>query len=146
MQTKTYIPKAGEIERKWYLIDAKDQILGRLATRISRLLTGKDKPLYTPHLECGDHVVVINAKKIRVTGNKLKDKLYRHYTGYPGGLHESTLEVMMVKKPEDVIMLAVERMLPKNRMGAKMIKHLHVYSEETHEQQAQKPVPLPLNS
>jgi large subunit ribosomal protein L13 len=142
MPTKTYIPKQDEIEKKWFLIDAKDQVLGRLAVKVSRLLTGKGKPIYTPHLECGDHVVVINAKKIRVTGNKIKDKMYSHYTGYPGGLRQYNFETLLAKKPEEVIIRAVERMLPKNRMGAKMIKHLHVYSDETHTQQAQKPVSL----
>ncbi len=142
MLPKTYIPKENELQKKWHLIDAKDQILGRLATRISGLLIGKGKPLYTPHMDCGDHVIVINAKRIRVTGNKVKDKMYSHYTGYPGGLRQYNFETLMAKKPEEIITRAVQRMLPKNRLAAKMIKHLHVYAGETHEQQAQKPVPL----
>ncbi len=142
MLPRTYIPKQTEIEQKWYLVDAKDQILGRLATRLARLLTGKAKRLYTPHLDCGDHVIVINAKKIRVTGNKLKAKIYTHYTGYNAGLKITNLEALLAKKPTAVIFKAVERMLPKNRMQARMMKRLHVYPDETHEQQAQKPVTL----
>ena len=142
MQVKTYIPKQEEIRRKWYLIDANGQVLGRLATKVAKLLIGKGKVFYTPHLECGDHVVLINAKQIRVTGNKLKDKTYSHYTGYPGGLRQYKLQSLLSEKPEEVIERAVERMLPKNRMGAKMIKHLHVYPDAAHEQQAQKPIPF----
>lgn len=137
MLAKTFIPK--QVERKWYVIDATDKVLGRLAVKIATLLTGKRKVIYTPHIECGDYVVVINAKKIRVTGNKLKDKIYAHYTGYPGGRREFTLEMLMAKKPTFVIKEAVRKMLPKNRMGDKLLKHLHVYEDANHEQQAQKP-------
>ena len=142
MLPRTYIPKQTEFPEKWYLIDAKDQILGRLAVKVGRILTGKDKRNFTPHLMCGDHVVIINAKQIRVTGNKLKDKVYTHYTGYPGGLHSANLETLLTKKPTEVISRAVERMLPKNRQTAKLMKRLHVYPEGTHEQQAQKPVAI----
>ncbi len=142
MLPRTYIPKVNELEKKWFLIDAKDQVLGRLATKIARLLMGKGKVIYTPHLECGDHVVVVNAKKIRVTGNKMKDKVYSHYTGYPGGLHQYSFETLLAKRPGEIIIRAVERMLPKNRLASKMIKHLHVYAEESHEQGAQKPVAI----
>lgn len=142
MLNKTYIPKADEIEKKWYLVDAKDQVLGRLATKVAGLLMGKGKPLYTPHIDCGDHVVVINAAKVRVTGNKLKDKLYRYYTGYPGGLREANLETMMAKKPTFVITQAVERMMPNNRLRPKRMKHLLVYAGETHKQPASQLIPL----
>ncbi len=145
MVPKTYIPKQGEIEQKWYLVDAKDQILGRLATRVARLLMGKGKPAFAPHLDCGDHVVLINAGKIKVTGNKLKDKIYSHYTGYPGGLRQYNFETLLKKSPKEVISRAVRRMLPKNRLAEKQLKHLHVYAEASHENQAQKPVPLQLN-
>ena len=140
MLPKTYIPKEKEIERKWFLIDADGQILGRLATKVACLLMGKGKVIYTPHMEVGDYVIVINAKKIRVTGNKAKDKIYTHYTGYPGGIRQYNYETLMEKKPEQIIIRAVERMLPKNRLGSKMIKHLHVYPDQEHEQQAQTPV------
>jgi len=139
MLAKTFIPKEKDIVHKWYLIDAKDKVLGRLAVKLATLLTGKRKVIYTPHMECGDHVVVINAKNIRVTGNKLKDKIYAHYTGYPGGRREFTLETLMTKKPTFVITEAVRKMLPKNRMGDKILKHLHVYEDANHEHQAQKP-------
>lgn len=142
MINKTYIPKANEITKKWYLVDAKGQVLGRLATQIASLLMGKGKPLYTPHIECGDHVVVINAAGIRVTGNKLKDKVYRHYTGYPGGLRQQTLETLMAKKPVEVIAHAVERMMPNNRMRAKRMKHLHVHAGETHKHSSAPLIPL----
>lgn len=140
--TKTYIPKTGELDKKWFVIDAKDQVLGRLATRVARLLIGKGKVIYTPHMECGDHVIIINAKQIRVTGNKAKDKVYQHYTGYPDGLRQYNFETLLAKKPREIIFRAVERMLPKNRMAAKMMTRLHVYADGTHEQQAQKPVIL----
>ena len=139
---KTYIPKANEIERKCFLVDAQGQILGRLATRIAMILMGKDEPFYTPYMECGDQVVVINAKGIRVTGRKVKEKIYQHYTGYPGGRHISTFEVVLAKKPELIIMEAVRRMLPKNKLGDKMLKHLRVYAGADHRQAAQKPVPI----
>lgn len=136
MSTKTYIPKASEIEKKWYLIDADGQILGRLAVKVASLLMGKGKVLYTPHLDCGDYVVVVNAAKVRVTGKKAKDKVYSHYTGYPGGLREYNFETLLAKKPKEVITRAVERMMPNNRLRAKRMKHLHVYADGTHRHQA----------
>src|SRR3989338_1539409 len=135
---KTYIPKANEIERKCFLIDAQGQILGRLATRVATLLIGKDEPNYTPHMECGDQVVVINAKGIRVSGRKAKEKIYQHYTGYPGGRHTSTFEELQARKPELIITEAVRRMLPKNRLAEKMLKRLRVYPSAEHRQMAQK--------
>ena len=143
---KTYIPKVGEIDRKCFLIDAEGQILGRLAVKVATLLTGKDEPMYVPHMECGDQVIVINARKIRVTGRKLKDKTYDHYTGYPGGRTEITFEMMQQKKPEFIITEAVRKMLPKNRLRPKMLKRLHVYADATHRQAAQQPVTLSLSS
>ncbi len=141
---KTYLPKPNEIERKCFLIDAQDQILGRLATRVATLLIGKDEPFYTPHIECGDQVVIINAKGIRVTGRKAKTKIYQNYTGYPGGRHTITFEDLQAKKPELIITEAVRRMLPKNRLADRMLKRLHVYADGEHRQAAQKPEPIQL--
>jgi large subunit ribosomal protein L13 len=139
---KTFLPKPAEIEKKWYLVDAKDAILGRLATKVARVLMGKGKPFYTPHVECGDYVVVINARQVRVTGNKRKDKWYDHYTGYPGGRVAYNFEKLSSEKPEEIIFRAVRRMLPNNRLAARMLKHLHVYAESNHAHQAQRPAPL----
>ena len=141
---KTFIPKPNELERKCFLIDAEGQILGRLATRVATILMGKDEPFYTPHMECGDQVVVINAKGIRVTGRKAKEKIYQSYTGYPGGRKVQTFEEVQAEKPEFIIMEAVRRMLPKNRLGDKMLKHLRVYACAEHRQAAQKPIPIQL--
>lgn len=141
---KTYIPKTNEIERKCFLIDAQGKILGRLATRVATLLMGKDEPLYTPHMECGDQVVVINAKGVRVTGRKAKEKVYQHYTGYPGGRRTETFEELRTKAPELIITEAVRRMLPKNRLGDRMLKRLRVYAQAEHRQLAQKPIPIQL--
>jgi large subunit ribosomal protein L13 len=128
-----------DIDRKWVLIDAKDKILGRLATRIAKILMGKTKATYTPNALCGDHVVVINAKYVRVTGNKEQGKIYDKYTGYPSGRKEMTLKILREKNPSKVISLAVKGMLPKNNLGARMLKALKVYPEDTHQQSAQKP-------
>ncbi|MBI4368166.1 MAG: 50S ribosomal protein L13 [Candidatus Omnitrophica bacterium] len=139
---KTYLPKLSEIERKCFLVDANGQILGRLATRLATILMGKDEPFYTPHLECGDQVIVINAKGIRVTGRKAKEKIYQHYSGYPGGRNTCTFEELQAVKPELIISEAVRRMLPKNRLAEKMLKRLRVYAGPEHRQAAQKPVPI----
>ncbi len=139
---KTYMPKERDIERKWYLIDAKDKILGRLASQIARILRGKHKPIYSPHMDTGDAVIVINASKIRVTGRKLKQKVYRRFSGYPGGLREVTLEAMLKRKPEEVIRLAVRRMLPGGPLGRDIFKKLKVYPSQAHPHIAQKPVEL----
>ncbi len=127
---KTYIPKKTEITRSWYLVDAKDKILGRLAARVASVLRGKHKAIFTPHLDTGDPVVVINAAKIRVTGRKLKQKIYRRYSGYPGGLREIPLETLLAKSPETVIRLAVSRMLPQGPLARRIIKKLKVYRDE----------------
>ena len=129
---KTYSTKASDIERQWHVIDAEDQILGRLATRIASLLMGKHKPMFTRHLDTGDFVVVINADKIRVTGNKAKQKVYYRHSGYPGGLKSITLEEMMQSHPTRAIEYAVKGMLPKNKLGTSMLKKLRVYAGDTH--------------
>lgn len=133
----TYSLKGGDIEKGWRVIDAEGQTLGRLATEVAGLLRGKHKPSYTPHMDMGDSVVVVNATKIRVTGNKLADKTYYRHTGYMGGLKERQLEEMLAKHPERVIELAVRGMLPKNKLGRKQLKHLKVYAGPEHPHQAQ---------
>lgn len=139
---KTYIPKKKDIELKWYLVDAKGQVLGRLAARIASILRGKHKPEFSPHMDTGDGVVVINADKVIVTGKKLKTKIYKRYSGYPDGLHTRTLEQMMKTKPTEVIMHAVKGMLPKGPLGRDTIKKLKVYVGDKHKQTAQQPVEL----
>ncbi len=139
---KTYIPKLAEIERKWHLVDAEGKILGRLASRIAQILSGKDKPIYTPHLDVGDFVVVINAEKVKVTGGKEEKKIYYRHTGYPGGLKERTYEELLSKKPQDIIRKAVRGMLPKNKLGRQMFKKLKVYTGSEHPHQAQSPEKL----
>jgi len=136
---KTYIPSKEEISRKWWLVDAKGKILGRLATEIAKLLMGKDKPEYTPHLDMGDFVVVINAHKVRVTGGKEKKKIYYHHSGYPGGLKQRTFEELMERNPEEIIWRAVKGMLPKNKLRKKRLKRLKIYVDENHSHAAQKP-------
>ena len=136
---KTYAVRASEIERQWWVVDASDQTLGRLATRIATLLEGKHKPIYSPHIDTGDHVVVVNAGKVKVTGNKLIQKRYYRHSGYPGGLREESLQALLVRKPELVIERAVKGMLPQNRLGRAMFKKLKVYSGAEHPHQAQQP-------
>lgn len=133
----TYSLKGDEIEKDWHVVDAEGQTLGRLATVVAGMLRGKHKPSYTPHLDMGDHVVVVNASKIRVTGNKMSDKIYYRHTGYMGGLKERTLAEMLEKHPERVIEVAVRGMLPKNKLGRKILKHLKVYSGPDHPHEAQ---------
>jgi len=139
---KTYIPKLAEIERKWYLVDAEGKVLGRLASRLAQILSGKDKPIYTPHLDVGDFVVVINAEKVKVTGGKEEKKIYYQHSGYPGGLKERTYEKLLSKKPQDIIRKAVRGMLPKNKLGRQMLKKLKVYAGSEHPHQAQRPEKL----
>lgn len=136
---RTYVAKKEEIKRKWYIIDAKDKVLGRLASRAAVVLRGKHKPMFTPHIDTGDCVIVLNAAKIKVTGRKLKQKIYRRYSGYPGGLREVTLDKMLAKSPETVIKLAVKRMLPGGPLGRDMFKKLKVYADDKHAHQAQNP-------
>ena len=138
----TSIPKETEIERKWYVVDADGKVLGRLASRIATILRGKHKPIFTPHLDVGDHVVVLNAEKVHLTGRKLQNKQYRWHTGYIGGLREMTAERMLKTHPERMIEWAVQGMLPKNRLGRAMAKKLKVYRGAAHPHQAQQPQAL----
>jgi large subunit ribosomal protein L13 len=139
---RTYTPKKDEIVRKWYVVDADGQVLGRLASRLASILRGKHKPQYTPFLDVGDHVIVVNAAKIVLTGNKLEDKVYYRHSGYPGGLKETTAKKLMETHPERVITMAVKGMLPHNALGRAMLKKLRVYAGPDHEHEAQKPEPL----
>ena len=139
---KTYVTKKTDVKRQWFLVDAKDKVLGRLAARVASILRGKHKPIFSPDLDTGDGVVVINASKIKVTGRKLKQKVYRRYSGYPGGLKEVMLEDMLKNKPATVILLAVKRMLPKGHLREEMISKLRVYADDKHPHKDQKPVVL----
>ena len=139
---KTYMPSAAAIERKWYVVDATDKTLGRLASEVAMVLRGKRKPIYTPHVDCGDYVIVINAEKIRTTGKKLDQKIYYSHSDYPGGMRETTLREMLAKKPADVITFAVKGMLPKGPLGRSMLSKLHVYAGAEHPHAAQKPEEL----
>ena len=136
---KSYIAKPQEVERKWYVLDAEGKTLGRLATEAASILRGKRKPIYTPHVDTGDYVIVINAEKIEVTGKKRKEKIYKRHTGYPGGLREITFEKLQAKKPDEIICHAVKGMLPKGPLGRQMYKKLKVYAGPEHNHAAQKP-------
>jgi large subunit ribosomal protein L13 len=144
---KTYIAKENEVldARRWFIVDAENQILGRMASRIASVLKGKHKPIYSPHQDVGDFIVVINAEKIRVTGNKLTAKTYYRHSGYPGGQKATTLQQMLQKNPERVVELAVKRMLPKNALGRKMFMKLKVYAGPNHPHTSQQPVNMDLN-
>ena len=135
----TFMANDSTVERKWYVVDAEGQRLGRLASEVATLLRGKHKPTYTPHVDTGDHVIIINAEKIELTGNKLQDKMYYRHSGYPGGLKERNAQEMLEKQPERMLELAVKGMLPKGPLGRKMFKKLHVYSGPEHKHEAQKP-------
>ena len=136
---KTFMASPATIDRKWYVVDATDMTLGRLASEVAKVLRGKNKAIFTPHIDTGDYVIVVNAEKIKVTGKKLDQKVYYNHSDYVGGMKETTLAEMMAKKPEKVIELAVKGMLPKGPMGRDMIKKLHVYAGAEHANQAQKP-------
>ena len=136
---KTYMANASSIERKWYVVDAADYTLGRLASQVASVLRGKNKPTYTPFIDCGDNVIVINADKVKVTGKKLDQKIYYHHSDYVGGMKETTLREMLAKKPEKVVELAVKGMLPKGPLGREMFTKLHVYAGAEHPHTAQKP-------
>lgn len=142
---KTFMAKAEEVQRKWYVVDADGKPLGRLASEVASVLRGKRKPTYTPHVDTGDHVIIINAEKVVLTGNKLDNKIYRHHSGWPGGMKETTYRHMMEKSPERVIELAVKGMLPHNSLGRAMFRKLNVYKGAEHEHQAQKPEILEIN-
>ena len=135
----TYFPKAGEIARKWYVVDASGKTLGRLASQVALILMGKNNPQYTPFIDTGDHVIVLNAEKVKTTGLKAEQKKYQHYTGYPGGLRTEEFRKRFARKPESIVEAAVERMLPKTKMGKQMMTKLNVYRGEKHPHQAQKP-------
>ena len=136
---KSFMANPDKIERKWYVVDATGYTLGRLASEVAKVLRGKNKPIFTPHMDCGDYVIVVNAEKIKVTGKKLDQKIYYNHSDYVGGMRETTLREMMAKKPEKVVELAVKGMLPKGSLGRSMITKLHVYAGPEHEQAAQKP-------
>jgi large subunit ribosomal protein L13 len=146
MNRQTFHAKNHEVPRNWRIVDADDQVLGRLATQVATTLMGKDKPQYTPHHDVGDFVVVTNAAKVRLTGRKLDQKFYSSYSGYPGGLHQTSYRELLEKKPEFLVELAVRRMLPKNKLGEAMIKKLKVYAGESHPHAAQQPVPMELQT
>ena len=139
---KSFMASPSNIERKWYVVDATDMTLGRLASEVAKVLRGKNKPIFTPHIDTGDYVIVVNAEKVKVTGKKLDQKVYYNHSDYVGGMKETTLAELLAKKPEKVIELAVKGMLPKGPLGRSMIKKLHVYAGPEHAQQAQKPVEL----
>ena len=142
---KTFMAKAEEVKRKWYVVDAEGKPLGRLASEIAKILRGKNKPIYTPHVDTGDNVIVLNAAKVALTGKKLDNKVYRHHSGWPGGLKEVKYRQLMEKSPEKVIELAVKGMLPRNSLGRAMFRKLKVYRGSEHEHQAQKPETLDIN-
>ena len=141
--SRTYTPKASEIERQWLVVDADGQTLGRLATRVARLLTGKHKPTYSTHIDTGDHVIVINAEKIKVTGDKLESKYYYRHSGYPGGLRQEKLSHLLERRPEEVVRRAVKGMVPHTRLGTQQMRKLKVYAGKDHPHEAQQPVPAP---
>ena len=139
---KTFMQKKETVERNWYVVDATGKTLGRLATQVASVLCGKNKPTYTPHVDCGDYVIVVNADKVVLTGNKLEDKKYYNHSGYPGGLRERTAKEMIEKYPEEMVERAIKGMLPHGRLGRAMGKKLFVYRDSNHKHEAQKPVAL----
>lgn len=142
---KSFMASPATIERKWYVVDAAGHTLGRLSSEIAKVLRGKNKPIYTPHIDTGDYVIVVNADKIKVTGKKLEQKIYYSHSDYPGGMRETILKELMAKKPEAVITLAVKGMLPKGPLGRSMLKKLHVYAGPEHDNAAQKPETLEIH-
>lgn len=142
---KTFMAKAEEVQRKWYVVDADGKPLGRLASEVASVLRGKNKPTYTPHVDTGDFIIIINSEKVVLTGNKLETKMYRHHSGWPGGMKEMNYKTLMARSPEKVIELAVKGMLPHNSLGRAMFRKLKVYKGTEHEHQAQKPEILEIN-
>jgi large subunit ribosomal protein L13 len=142
---KTYQVKKEELDRQWFLVDANGKVLGRLAAELATMLRGKKKPSFTPHVDNGDFVIVINAEKVVLTGKKMKDKIYYHHTGYPGGIKEINAEKLLAKKPTEVLRMAVKGMLPKTSLGRKMLTKLKVYAGPSHPHEAQKPVSIEVN-
>ena len=143
---RTYNPKPADVQRQWHVIDASDIVLGRLASQTAKLLRGKHKPIYAPHMDTGDFVIIVNAAKVALTGNKAAQKMYRRHSGYPGGLKKRTLSEMLERRPEEVIRLAVRGMLPKNRLARKQLTKLKVYAGPDHPHVAQNPQPMELKS
>lgn len=143
---RTVSANKDSVQKEWYVVDAENEVLGRLASKVASILRGKHKPDFTPHVDCGDHVIVINADKVKLTGDKMNQKRYVRHTGYPSGQRSETIEHLMKKKPGAVVEKAVKGMLPKNRLGSEMFRNLHVYTEDTHPHEAQQPKKLDLNS
>lgn len=141
---KSYMAKANSVEHKWYVVDAEGVVLGRLASQVAAVLRGKHKPIFTPHIDCGDHVIVINADKVVLTGKKMTDKMYYHHTGYPGGIKHTSYGDLLKTKPEFVVYEAIRRMMPKGPLGSKMLKKLRVYKGTEHNHEAQQPEVLVL--
>jgi large subunit ribosomal protein L13 len=141
---KTYTPKPEDIDRQWWVVSAEGEVLGRLAARVAHVLRGKHKPMFSPHADCGDHVIVVNAEKIRLTGRKLTDKMYYSHSGYPGHLREANAKMMLAKHPEKVLQKAIRGMLPHNRLGRQMARKLKIYVGGEHPHEAQQPRQLPL--
>jgi large subunit ribosomal protein L13 len=141
---KTYQAKKEELDYQWYLVNAEGKVLGRLAAELVKILKGKNKPTYTPHLDTGDFVIVVNAEKVALTGKKMKDKIYYHHTGYPGGIKETNAEKLLARKPTEMIRIAVKGMLPKNSLGRQMIRKLKIYAGPNHPHEAQRPVTINL--
>ncbi len=139
---KTYLAKKSDVKRSWYILDATDKVLGRLAAQAAKVLRGKHKPIFTPHIDCGDGVIVVNASRVKVTGRKLTQKVYRRYSGYPGGLKEVYLGEMLKRKPTHVVKLAIQRMLPGGPLGRDLLKKLKVYAQDTHPHTSCKPIVL----
>lgn len=149
MDTLSYKTKSASkdtVQKDWYIVDASNEILGRLSTKVAKILRGKNKPVFTPHADCGDNVIIINAEKIRVTGNKVSDKTYIHYTGYPGGQRTETFNHLLHRNPAKVIENAIRGMLPKTRLGRAIFKNLYIYKGSEHPHQAQQPKELKLNT
>lgn len=142
MNAKTYTARESEIERRWFVVDATDQTLGRLATRIARVLSGKDKPTYTANLDTGDHVIILNAGKVAVSRDKIESKIYARHSGYPGGFKEESLGHLLERRPEEVIRRAIKGMMPHNKLGAQQLRKLKIYAGSDHPHQAQRPEPL----
>ncbi len=144
LTTNTYMAKPETVERKWFVVDATDMVLGRLASQVAAILRGKNKPTFTPHVDCGDHVIIINSDKVRLTGKKLENKFYRHHTGHVGGLKEVSYKKLMETRSDFAVYEAIRGMLPKNTLGRQMIAKLRVYKDGEHTHQAQKPVTIEL--
>jgi large subunit ribosomal protein L13 len=139
---KTYQAKKEEVSHQWYLVNAQGKVLGRLATELAKILRGKNKPSFTPHVDTGDFVIVVNSEKVVLTGKKMKDKIYYHHTGYPGGIKAVNAEKLLAKKPTEILRIAVKGMLPRNSLGRQMLRKLKIYAGPNHPHEAQKPVPL----